>query len=92
MITGKNTGKVADILDYDYVDRLENEEGILIRHNRQRGDILTDNDMTAAGVMLLQLWISGDTQADMIAKEREIRSKIYRQAQAEADYPPYWQV
>ncbi|UOO81939.1 ATP-grasp domain-containing protein [Uruburuella testudinis] len=92
LITGKTTGKVADILDYDYVDALENREGILIRHNRGRNDILTDSDMTAAGVMLLQLWITGATQSDMIAKEREIRSKIYRQAQAEAGYPPYWQV
>ena len=40
--------------------------------------------MTVAGVMLLQMWIVGDS------KEHEIRAKIYRKTQSDIDYPPYW--
>jgi len=90
LITGKQTDKVSNILDYEYVDHLENNEGILIRHTRQRDDQLTENDMTAAGVMLLQMWITGDTPHDVISKEREIRSKIYKIEQPDCDYPTYW--
>ncbi|WP_298905530.1 hypothetical protein [uncultured Aliiroseovarius sp.] len=90
LITATQTGPVEDILDYDYVAHLEQNEGILIRHTRQRDDILTEGDMTAAGVMLQQLWVSGDTAQELIAKEREIRAKIYRQPQDGCEYPDYW--
>lgn len=91
LITGKEPGLVSDILDYDYVEELE-REGILIRHTRQREDVLTAKDMTAAGVMLQQMWVVGDTREDVIRREHEIRKKIYRKEQAGSDYPPYWDV
>ncbi len=91
LITGKKPGPVVDILDYDYVDELENE-GVLIRHTRQKGDVLSEKDMTAAGVMLQQMWIVGDSREDVIRREHEIRSKIYKQTQEDAVYPDYWNV
>ncbi|PIF03097.1 MAG: hypothetical protein CR979_00170 [Propionibacterium sp.] len=90
LITSNETGKVSDILDYDYVDKLENEDGVLIRHTRHKDDVLTDADMTAAGVMLQQMWLTGATQSDVIAREREIRSKIYKHKQTAHQYPSYW--
>lgn len=90
LITGRDTGKVSDILDYDYVNHLENNENILIRHTKQQDDVLTEGDMTAAGVMLQQMWIVGDTREDVIRKEHEVRAKIYRQPQKDCVYPSYW--
>lgn len=89
LITGKETGKVSDILDYNYVEQIENE-GILIRHTRQRDDVLTEDDMTAAGVMLMQIWITGDTRDDVIKKEIEMREKLYKHPQKDSEYPAYW--
>lgn len=90
LITGKETGPVTDILDYDYVHHLENDEGVLIRHTRAEGDVLTEADMTAAGVMIQQMWLTGDTSQDLIRREREIRSRIYRHPQEDSGYPDYW--
>ncbi|MBT4761667.1 MAG: ATP-grasp domain-containing protein [Bdellovibrionaceae bacterium] len=92
LITGNDTGKVSDILDYDYVEHLEKTEGILIRHTKQRDDVLTEKDMTAAGVMLQQMWIVGDTREDVIRKEHEVRAKIYRKPQENSEYPSYWDI
>lgn len=92
LITANETGKVSDILDYDYVAQLE-DEGILVRHTRQQDDILTDSDMTAAGVMLQQLWITGESKEAVITREHEIRAKIFKNPEAEGrDYPEYWSV
>lgn len=91
LITAKETGAVSDILDYDYVDELESE-GILVRHTRQRDDVLTDGDMTAAGVMLLQIWLVADSKEEAITKEHELRRRIYRRPQRDAEYPAYWNV
>jgi hypothetical protein len=90
LITGRETGKVSDILDYDYVKHLENNENILIRHTKQQDDVLTESDMTAAGVMLQQMWIVGDTREDVIRKEHEVRAKIYRQPQKDCVYSSCW--
>ena len=92
LITSQVPGKVSDILDYDYVDQLEQNEGVLIRHTRQRDDVLTSEDMTAAGVMLQQMWLTGETREGVIAREREIRSKIYRDQSHNGSekYPSYW--
>jgi hypothetical protein len=92
LITGNDMGRVADILDYDYVEHLERDEGILIRHNRQREDVLTEHDMTAAGVMLLQIWVVGKTREDVIRKEHEIRARIYKRPPRDSVYPAYWDV
>lgn len=92
LITGSDTGKVSDILDYDYVEHLEKEEKILIRHTKNKDDVLEKKDMTAAGVMLQQMWICGDTREDVIRKEHEIRAKIYRTPQKGNEYPSYWDV
>ncbi|MBT8494353.1 MAG: ATP-grasp domain-containing protein [Deltaproteobacteria bacterium] len=91
LVTGQEEGKVSDILDYDYVAELENDEGLLIRHTRKPDDVLTAKDMTAAGVMLQQIWVVGDSPAAVIDKEREIRRRIYKKP-VEVAYPPYWQV
>ncbi len=90
LITAKETGKVSDILDYDYVDYLENEKNILIRHTKQKDDNITEEDMTAAGVMLQQMWITGNTKAETISLEKEIRKKIYKKPQTDTQYPLYW--
>ncbi|PCI56549.1 MAG: hypothetical protein COB45_05180 [Gammaproteobacteria bacterium] len=92
LITANHTGTVSDILDYDYIEHLEQKEGILIRHNRQHAEVLSDSDMTAAGVMLMQMWVVGDSREEVIKKEHDIRRKIYKQEQAAAKYPPYWDV
>ena len=84
-------GKVSDILDYDYVTRqLEENEGILVRHCKKATDVLTSAEVTAAGVMLLQIWVTGKTSQDCINKEVEIRSKIYKMKE-DFEYPPTWQ-
>lgn len=90
LITANQTGNVSDILDYDYISHLEKNEGILIRHTRAKDDELTDKDMTAAGVMLLQIWVVGDSREDVIRKEHDVRKKIYKIPQDDAKYPPYW--
>ncbi|MDP8052149.1 hypothetical protein QJU23_06910 [Pasteurella atlantica] len=91
LITSNEMGNVSDILDYDYVAQLE-QEGVLIRHTRQKDDVLTAEDMTAAGVMLQQMWITGKTKQDVIAREHEIRAKIFKNKEkvAGCDYPEYW--
>lgn len=91
LITGGKTGLVSDILDYEYVRVLEEDEGILIRHCKQKDDVITDEDMTAAGVMLQQIWVTGATKEDVIRKEHEVRSKLYLDSE-EVDYPPHWSV
>ncbi len=91
LITGKEAGRVADILDYDYVERLEQEEGVLIRHMKNPDDEIREGDLTAAGVMLLQLWISAATVPELIQGERTIRSSIYRTPQSDVEYPDYWE-
>ena len=90
LITANQTGIVSDILDYDYIGHLEKNEGILIRHTRCKDDELTDKDMTAAGVMLLQIWVVGDSREDVIRKEHDVRKKIYKTPQEDAKYPSYW--
>jgi len=92
LITVKETGKLTDILDWDYVNQLETKDNILIRYNRQKGDTLVENDMTSAGCMILQMWIVGETAKALIGKETEIRSKIYKNPQSGNDYPAYWKV
>ncbi len=92
LITGQETGRVHEILDYDFVQRLEEAEGILIRHTKEPDEEIREGDLTAAGVMLLQLWITGETLPEVIRREREIRSRIYRNPQEDVDYPPYWQL
>ncbi|MCV6545889.1 MAG: ATP-grasp domain-containing protein [Cohaesibacter sp.] len=91
LITAKEIGPVSDILDYDYVQELE-RDGILVRHTRQRDDVLSEADMTAAGVMLLQIWLVADSKEETIAKEHELRRRIYRRPQRDAVYPSYWDV
>jgi hypothetical protein len=88
LITGKETGKVSEILDYEYIDHLENKENILVRHCKKKGDTITE--VTAAGVMLLQIWITGKTAQDTINKEIEVRSKIYKHDQGDPGYPAWW--
>jgi hypothetical protein len=90
LITGKEPGKVDDILDYEYVNYLENERDILVRHTRQREDVIVKEDMTAAGVMLLQIWITGNTKDEMVSFEKEMRKKLYKEEQEDIGYPPYW--
>lgn len=90
LITATSTGPVEEILDYDYVDHLEQAEGVLVGHTRQREDVLVEADMTAAGVMLLQMWLTGDTKEDVVAREREIRSRIYRKPPRGLEYPDHW--
>ena len=51
LITAKQTGRVGDILDYEYIRRLESD-GILIRHVREEEDILKQSDMTAGGAQI----------------------------------------
>lgn len=92
LITARESGTVADILDYDYIRYLEQHEGILFRHIRQPEEQITAGDFTAAGVMLMQMWITGRDSAEIIAREREIRSKIYLNSQEALEYPPYWRV
>merc|ERR1711998_217514 len=81
LITSKVEGTVSDILNYDYVKQLEDVEKILVRHNKKPEDVLTSKDMTAAGVMCLQMWVVGDTHQQVAQKQMEIYEKIYKIAQ-----------
>lgn len=92
LITASQPGKVSDILDYEYVRHLEQNENVLIRHTLKETDVLTENDMTAAGVMLQQIWVTGKTREDVIRREHEVREKIYKIRQTGAEYPSYWDV
>lgn len=91
LITGKETGRAADIIDYDYVAALEREQGILIRHTRHPDDEIRESDLTAAGIMLLQLWITGSSLSELIRKERDIRARLYHCREDDVAYPAYWQ-
>jgi len=91
LITGEETGRVADILDYGYVEQLEREEGVLIRHTKSPDDEIRESDLTAAGVMLLQLWITAPSLGQLIQRERTIRARIYRRPQGDIGYPDFWQ-
>lgn len=88
LFTSKQTGKVSEIFNFDEVDKLE-AAGILVRYNRQREDVLTEKDMTSAGCMVMQIWITGNSAKEMVAKEIEMRKNLYREPQT-ADYPEYW--
>ncbi|MCG5529664.1 hypothetical protein LRD18_02090 [Halorhodospira halochloris] len=90
LITARESGRVADILDYEYIRHLEQDEGVLFRHVKRPDEEIRAEDLTAAGVMLMQLWITGRNSAEIIAREREIRQKIYRNPQDAMEYPPYW--
>jgi hypothetical protein len=91
LITGNETGRVEDILDYEYVQQLERDQGVLIRHTKDPDEEIREGDLTAAGVMLLQLWITGASLPELIQRERTIRSRIYRSPQRDVEYPDYWQ-
>ncbi|MFP4147597.1 MAG: acetyl-CoA carboxylase biotin carboxylase subunit family protein [Halorhodospira sp.] len=92
LITAREPGRVAEILDYEYVHHLEREEGVLVRHLRQPDEVIEEGELSAAGVMLLQLWITGQDSRAIISREREIRSRIYRNRQEALDYPPFWRI
>lgn len=90
LMTAREIGRAGDILDYDLIEQLYNQGEIdYVRHTRQADDVLTESDMTSAGVMLIQFWISG-TKEEVIAKEREIRAKAYKQSQELPEYPTSW--
>ena len=93
LITGKETGRVGDIVDHDYINKMFDERQIdVVRYTKNEDDILTESDMTSAGVMLVQLWISG-TQKEVIGKEIEIRKNIYKHPEKNIDdYPSHWKV
>ncbi|MDP0589312.1 MAG: ATP-grasp domain-containing protein [Candidatus Endonucleobacter bathymodioli] len=93
LITAKETGKVGDIADYDYINKMyENNEIDVVRYTKKTDDILKDSDMTSAGVMLMQLWVSGSKE-EVIAKEIEIRKNVYRHPNKNiVGYPEYWKV
>jgi hypothetical protein len=92
LITSKEAGKVEEILDYNYIEYLEKIDGVLIRHNKRRDEHIAEGELTVAGVMLLQLWVTGRTPEEVIAREREIREKIYLRPQDAGEYPPHWTV
>ncbi len=92
LITARESGRVADILDHGYVDHLERDEGVLIRHLLGPDDVVAEEDLSAAGVMLKQLWITGRDSREIVAREREIRSRIYRRREEELEYPPIWRI
>ena len=73
-----------------YSRQLQEDEGVLIRHTRRQGESLTGADMTAAGAMVMQMWLTGETHHDMIARERRSCSKIYKIAPEGLVYPEYW--
>ncbi len=45
-----------------------------------------------AFILQINLWIVGDSREDVIRREHEIRSNIYKQKQEDAVYPDYWNV
>ncbi|MBK1728539.1 ATP-grasp domain-containing protein [Halorhodospira halophila] len=92
LITARESGRVDEILDYDYVDALEAEQGVLVRHVRRRDEVIDESELSAAGVMLQQLWITAPSSVEIIAREREIRSRIYRNRQDAVAYPPFWRI
>ena len=89
LITAKATGRVGDILDYEYIRRLESD-GILIRHVREEEDILKQSDMTAAGAQTLQIWLTAPTAREIVEKEIDLRQNIYQQQAEVWDYTDYW--
>ncbi len=91
LITAREAGRVEEILDFDYVHSLQ-EQGVLVRTIRGATDLVTEEEISAAGVMLQQLWLTDDRFETLIAREREIRARIYRQPQDAVDYPPFWRI
>jgi len=92
LITAKETGRAGDIVDYDYIDQEDKNGHIdVVRLTKQEDDVLADADMTSAGVMLMQLWVSG-SRDEVISREIEIRKKVYKHTQKDNDtkYPDYW--
>ncbi len=88
LLTAKEMGKTSDIIDYSYIKSLE-EKGNIVRYVRKTTDVLTQDDMTSAGVMLLQIWVTGATKQDVIKQEKEVRKNAYRKPQV-VDYPKYF--
>ena len=50
LITTKESGKVEDILDYDYIKHLETVEKLLVGYTRRKNEIIKESDVTATGV------------------------------------------
>lgn len=90
LITAKVEAKVSDILDYDYVDKIEKGEVKLIRHIKDREYTLTTDDAkSGAGCTLLQIWIVTDTHKEAALREVEIRKNIYKM-KFDWEYPTIW--
>merc|ERR1712232_384553 len=65
LITAKQTGKVTDLLDYDYVRHIEKNEVKLIRHIKSSDYVLTEDDAkSGAGCTILQIWIVTSTHEE----------------------------
>ncbi len=90
LITTNTPGKAGDILDYQYVESMNEESDKLVRYIKQEDDYIEEKDITSAGTQLLQIWITASSTKEIIRLERQIRVRLYKDQQTCFDYPAYW--
>ncbi len=90
LITTKDTGTVDDILDFEYIEYLEEVEHLIIRKIKKRKDVITEHDVSISGCPLVEMWITGNDAQECINKDIEIREKIYKKKQPKCKYPSFW--
>ena len=86
LINVRSAGRCDALVDYEYLDRVASADDggavrlLLVRHVLQRGDVLSDDDVsTAAGATILQIWIRGESREDCDAQEEELRANLIRE-------------
>lgn len=91
LLTAKQEGKVGDILDYKYIDKIEKSGEVkLIRHIKDRNYVLNADDAkSGAGCTMLQIWIVTDTPQEAAKREMEIRKAAYKEDLGWT-YPKIW--
>lgn len=91
LLTAKQEGKVGEILDYEYIDKIESDGTVkLIRHIKDRGYVLTADDAkSGAGCTMLQIWIVTDTPQEAAKQEMYIRKNAYKEDLG-WQYPKIW--
>lgn len=90
-VMGCEGKKVHEILDYDFVDHIENQQKVnLIRHTKDRDYVITSDDAdSGAGCTLMQIFVKCATHNDAAAFEVAIRERIYLLKQGD-EQPNWW--
>ena len=83
--------KVSEILDIDYVAKIEASEEVKnIRHVKANDYVMNHDDAeAAAGTTMIQVFFTVASKEEGAAKEMQMRKRLYKIKQDD-QYPDYW--